>query len=55
MNYTKLLFLVAFLTLLGSVLDFNLLRDYKEEPIDLIKASANIMEYMNYQMMLFNK
>ena len=51
MNYTKLLFLVAFLTLLGSVLDFNLLRDYKEEPIDLIKASTNIMEYMNYQMM----
>jgi hypothetical protein len=51
MNYTKLLFLLAFLTLLGSVLDFNLLGDHKEEPIDLIQVSANIMEYMNYQMM----
>ena len=51
MKYTKLLFLLIGMTLLGSVLDSNLLGDKKEEPIDLVKASANIMEYMNYQMM----
>lgn len=51
MNYLKLSFLLIFLTLLGSVLDSNLLIDHQEEPMDLIQVSSDVKEYTNYQLM----